>query len=140
MDVDHSDPCSNQASNADTRECYLKNETRANAEADALAQEIASRFRESARKAIDGPVVAQCDRKAANALERSQQAWKAYRTQYCKALMFRDTTGSAAGTEFEGCMFALAQRRTQELQSDFENFVDEPQRDSSTKNRTPGST
>lgn len=115
------DPCEKEVSNMDLRICYSKEQRRINARADSLASAFSSRLRKDAADydARGDNVVADLLRKTARELSRSQQSWKAYRDQQCKAVAYSYTTGSGAGTAYEACMFQLGQDRVRELQDSF---------------------
>ena len=72
------DPCSDKNSNAEMRDCYSKEQARVNAETDLLASSITARFRKLAHATALGPTETDLLRKAASALTRSQETWKAY--------------------------------------------------------------
>jgi uncharacterized protein YecT (DUF1311 family) len=113
------EPCQNKYHEPEIRECYAKEQARLNAEADSLVTEIAAAFRkdaDSCELAVDRELM----RKAASALVQSQETWKVYRDQHCKAVEFSYTTGSGARTAYEGCRFDVGRQRVQDLRSDFE--------------------
>jgi uncharacterized protein YecT (DUF1311 family) len=115
------DPCGGSTSNVEMRECYAKEQVRANREADALAEKISTdAIQDSKDPAFKGPE-ADLLQKSAASLARSQKSWKAYRDQHCAAVEYSWTTGSGAGTAYEACMFHLGRARAQELKADF-NF------------------
>jgi uncharacterized protein YecT (DUF1311 family) len=114
-----SDPCSNENSNMEMRECYAREQARVTAEADSLADKIAAEFRKEAQDPAADGVVADTLGKAASAVTNSQTTWKAYRDQHCSAVEYSWTTGSGAGTAYEACMFELGQARLRELRSAF---------------------
>jgi uncharacterized protein YecT (DUF1311 family) len=113
------DACQGKQSNREMRECYAAEQARANAEADALANKIASEFRQEAQDASNGAVVNDLVNRAATGVLDSQKSWKRYRDQHCRAVELSWTTGSGAGTAYESCMFNLAEQRIQDLRNDF---------------------
>jgi uncharacterized protein YecT (DUF1311 family) len=114
------DKCADEKqSNAEMRQCYTKEQTRINAEADSLAREIAAELRKDARDPEMGPVVSDELRKAASSVTRSQTAWRVYRDLHCKAVAHTWTTGSGAGAAEAKCLFQLGQARLGELRSAF---------------------
>lgn len=118
------DPCRDKArveSNAVEGRCYARERARVNAEADSLAVKLTSELRKaaSAEDARDDAVNADLLRKTADALTSSQESWKAYRDQHCRAVEYSYTTGSGAGIAYESCMFDLGQRRLHELRVAF---------------------
>jgi uncharacterized protein YecT (DUF1311 family) len=119
------DPCVNPRhySNREMRDCYGREQQRANADADTLVKEIVSQLRESAQDATNGPVVNGALRDAASKLLKSQQSWTIYRDEHCHAVGSSWTTGSGAGTAYEECMFNLAQQRIKALRRDFDAYV-----------------
>jgi uncharacterized protein YecT (DUF1311 family) len=103
------------------RECYSTEKARVNAELDSLIAEIASKFRRDAGEFAgrgDTPVAASLNR-AASKVEQSQESWKAYRDQYCDAILESYTTGTGGGTAHEQCEFRLGQARLKDLQRSF---------------------
>jgi uncharacterized protein YecT (DUF1311 family) len=118
-----SDPCANKGSNAEERECYSREQARVSLEADSLANQIAATFRKDAQDPAWRGVVADMLRKTASAVTQSQKTWKAYRDQHCRAVEYSWTTGSAAGTAYESCMFELGQARLRELRSSFDSSL-----------------
>ena len=115
------DPCaSKNYSNIELRQCYSKEQSRVNAEADALAKEIAANFRREAKDEIDGNgPVSEDLRKAASEVLQSQSEWKAQRDHLCNAVTYSYTTGSGAGTAYEACLFELGRSRQRELGAAF---------------------
>lgn len=117
------DPCGNKNSNMEIRECYAKEQTRVNLEADLLASKIAADLGKEAEDPVSKVGVADLLRKAAAAVTQSQKTWKAYRNEHCQAVEYTWTTGSGAGTAYEACMFELGQARLRELRSAFDSFL-----------------
>jgi uncharacterized protein YecT (DUF1311 family) len=114
-----SDPCRDKNSNVEMRDCYSKEQARVNADVDLLASNITAHFRKLAQDPGLGPDVADLLRKAASAVTRSQETWKAYRDQHCRAVAYSWTNGSGSGTAYESCLLRLAQTRFEELHSAF---------------------
>ena len=112
-------PCGNKDTAIDTRECYTREQTRVNAEADKLATSLATDMRKQAGDATLGAAASDLLRKGAAAVLQSQTAWKSYRDQHCQAVAFSFTTGSGAGTAHESCLLQLAQARMNELKGAF---------------------
>ena len=112
-------PCGNKDTAIDTRECYTREQTRVNAEADKLAASLAADMRKQAGDAALGAAAGDLLRKGAAAVLQSQTTWKSYRDQHCQAVAFSFTTGSGAGTAHESCLFQLAQARITELKGAF---------------------
>jgi uncharacterized protein YecT (DUF1311 family) len=112
-------PCAKEQSNAGMRQCYTREQTRVNAEADSAAKGLADDFRRQAQDPSLGPVVAGELLKAASGVVASQKLWKAYRDQHCNAVAHSWTTGSGAGTAAEECLFRLGQERLRELHTAF---------------------
>jgi len=119
------DPCVDPLhySNREMRDCYAREQGRANAEADTLVGEIASLLRDAAQDASNGSVVNGELQDAASKLLESQKSWRTYRDQHCLAVFSSWTTGSGAGTATEVCMFNLAQERIEALRRDFEPYM-----------------
>lgn len=117
------DPCANRTSNRETRQCYSTEQVRLNAEAEALLSEIVTSLREGAKGSSQGAAVNHALQEAASTLVDSQQGWKRYRDQNCKAVELSWTSGSGAGTAYEACMFTLAQQRIQSLRNDFDAYL-----------------
>ena len=113
------DPCENETSNVDMRECYTHEQPRVNAEAESFAKRIEAEFRKEAQDPVMSPTVADMLRKASSSVTRSQKNWKLYRDQHCLAVKLSFTTGSGAGTAYEKCLFELGQERLRELRSAF---------------------
>ena len=109
-------------SNREMRDCYGREQQRANAEVDSLVGKIFSNLRESAQDAMNGPVINSALQDAASMLLKSQQNWRVYRDEHCHAVGSSWTTGSGAGTAYEECMFNLAQQRVEALRKDFEAY------------------
>ena len=118
-----SDPCGNKETAIETRECYTREQTRVNAEADKLATSLAADMRKQAEDAALGAAASDLLRKGAAALLQSQTTWKSYRDQHCQAVAFSFTTGSGAGTAHESCLLQLAQTRMSELKAAFNSPV-----------------
>jgi len=110
-------------SNREMRDCYSREQERANAEAETLANEIVAKLRESAQDATNGPVVNAALRDAASKLLESQKSWTIYRDEHCHAVGSSWTTGSGAGAAYEACMFNLAQQRVEALRRDFDAYA-----------------
>jgi len=98
------DPCSDKNSNVEMRDCYSKQQARVNAEADLLANNITAQFRKLAQDPALGPNETDLLRKAASAVTRSQETWKAYRDQHCRAVAYSWTSGTGSGTAYESCL------------------------------------
>ena len=113
------DPCRNKETAVDTRECYTREQTRVNAEADRLASSLAADLRKQAGDAALGAAASDLLRKSAAAVQQSQTSWRAYRDQHCNAVAFSFTTGSGAGSAHESCLLQLAQTRIKELKGSF---------------------
>ena len=114
------DPCRDKNSNAETRECYTKEQLRVNAEVDSLVREIAAKYRKDARGFDkESTVVSGAMRETAFMVMQSQRTWKIYRNQHCRAVMLSLDIGSGAGTAHEQCMFELGQARLKELRTAF---------------------
>jgi uncharacterized protein YecT (DUF1311 family) len=113
------DPCRNKDTAIETRECYTREQTRVNTEADKLATGLAADMRKQAGDAALGAAASDLLRKGAAAVLQSQTTWKAYRDQHCQAVAFSFTTGSGAGTAHESCLLQLAQARVNELKLAF---------------------
>jgi uncharacterized protein YecT (DUF1311 family) len=113
------DPCRNKETAIETRECYTRERTRVNAEADKLANSLAADLRKQASDPVLGAPDRDLLRKGADAVLQSQGTWRSYRDQHCKAVAFTWTTGSGAGTALESCMLQLANARIKELNSGF---------------------
>lgn len=114
-----SDPSRDKNSNVEMRACYSNEQARVDADTDSLASNITARFRKLAQDPALGPNAADLLQKAADAVTRSQQIWKAYRDQHCRAVAYSWTTGSGSGTAYESCMFRLGQARLAELHTAF---------------------
>jgi len=114
-----SDPCSDKNSNVEMRDCYSKEQARMNADTDLLASNITAQFRKLAQDPALGPNETDLLRKAASAVTRSQETWKTYRDQHCRAVAYSWTTGTGSGTAYESCLFRLGQARLEELHSAF---------------------
>jgi uncharacterized protein YecT (DUF1311 family) len=110
-------------SNVEMRECYTREQLRVNKEADWLASSIAAALRREAaspdagKDSVDSPKEL---RAAASGLDASQLSWRAYRDQYCRAVMSSWTFGSGAGTAFEECLFKVGEERVDEMRRDFD--------------------
>jgi uncharacterized protein YecT (DUF1311 family) len=104
------------------RECYTKEQTRVNLEADSLANRIVVSLQKEAQDP-EGGIGTDMLRKAASGVMRSQATWKIYRNQHCSAVEESWTTGSGAGAAFEQCMFELGQARLRELRSAFNAWL-----------------
>jgi Lysozyme inhibitor LprI len=117
------DPCVETMtfSNAESRDCYWKEQIAMNKLADDLAAHATTRLRGTSpkQKEIYGPVVLQALEDAARNLEDSQVSWHKFRDQYCDAVKFSYTTGSGAGTAMEECLYTTALARVRQLQRDF---------------------
>ena len=109
------DPCRNKETAIDTRECYTREQTRINAEADRLANSIAADMRKQAGDPVMDRAAGDLLRKGASAVLQSQGTWRSYRDQHCRAVAFSFTTGSGAGSAQESCRLQLAQARIKEL-------------------------
>jgi uncharacterized protein YecT (DUF1311 family) len=118
------DLCRSKDSNKDVRECYAKEQRRVNVETDTLASKISNKLATEAGKSeSDGDsLIANLLKKAAAAVTQSQRTWKDYRDQHCIAVEYSWTSGSGAGTAYEGCMFELGQARLRELRISFSAF------------------
>jgi uncharacterized protein YecT (DUF1311 family) len=117
------DPCADKDySNSELRQCYSKEQSRVNAEADELAKEMAADFRHAAKdKELGNSHISESLlRKAALEVLQSQNAWKASRDHLCNALFYSYTTGSGAGTAYEKCMYSLGRSRQRELEASFQ--------------------
>jgi uncharacterized protein YecT (DUF1311 family) len=114
-----SDPCSEESSNSEMRECYAREQARVNAEAERLARQIAADHLKEATDPANKGAAATCLKKAASMITASQKSWKNYRDQHCKAVLNEWTTGSGAGTAYESCMFEVGSARVKQLQADF---------------------
>jgi uncharacterized protein YecT (DUF1311 family) len=112
-------PCSNKETAIETRECYSREQTRVNADADKLAASLAADMRKQAGDSTLGAAASDLLRKGAAAVLQSQTTWKSYRDQHCQAVAFSFTTGSGAGTAHESCLLQLAQARLTELKGAF---------------------
>ena len=111
------DPCRNEDSNVAMRECYTREQEIVNSEADSLAKKLAAELRKEAQDfRTTSWVVSDLVLKAGLQITRSQATWREYRDQYCKAVMYRLTTGTGAGTAYEDCLYKLGKARLQELQ------------------------
>lgn len=110
-------------SNKEMRDCYAREQQRSNENADTLVGEIASKLRESAQDAGNGPVINVALQDAASKLLESQKMWRMYRDKHCEAVGSSWTTGSGAGTAYEECMFNLAQQRIKALRHDFDAYT-----------------
>jgi len=119
--VGSTDPCRHEKSNADEGKCYAREQARVNAAADSLARKFTSQLRKAASDdAAQGDTIeADLLGKTADALANSEENWKAYRDQQCKAVWYSYTTGSGAGTAYQSCMFELGRRRIRELRLSF---------------------
>ncbi len=117
----NADACRDKNSNAETRQCYFKEQLVVNRQADAAAQQIESRLRKDAAQETkeQNSVVADTLRKSASALAQSQAIWSYYRDMHCKAVMYSWTTGSGAGTAYEQCMYEIGRSRLVQLKADF---------------------
>ena len=113
------DPCGDKNSNVEMRACYAKEQARVNADTDLLASNITARFRKLAQDPALGSNESELLRKAASAVTRSQETWKVYRDQHCRAVAYSWTTGTGSGTAYESCLFRLGQARLEELRSAF---------------------
>ena len=113
------DPCRNKETSIETRECYTREQTRVNAEADRLANSLAADMRKQAGDPVLGPGASDLLRKSAGAVMQAQGTWRTYRDQHCRAVAFSWTTGSGAGTAQEVCRLQLAQARIKELKESF---------------------
>jgi len=119
LNAQSSDPCSDKNSNVEMRDCYSKEQARVNRDTDLLAGTIAAQFRKLAQDPALGPTEASLLRKAASAVTRSEETWRAYRDQHCHAVAYSWTTGTGSGTAYESCLFRLGQARLEELHSAF---------------------
>ena len=117
------DSVSMTVSNAEMRDCYTREQTRVNANADALTQKLVEKLLNEAKNPTDGPVVNGAFKEAGTGLALSQKEWKSYRDDYCRSVGDSWTTGSGAGTAYERCMFELGKVRLEQLRSDFEEFA-----------------
>jgi uncharacterized protein YecT (DUF1311 family) len=114
-------PCENAKTNIEMRECYSREKARVNERLDSAVAAIASNFRRDASEFADKgdtPVAASLSQ-AASKVEQSQESWKAYRDQYCDAILASYTTGTGGGTAHEECEFHLGQARLEDLQRFF---------------------
>jgi uncharacterized protein YecT (DUF1311 family) len=122
-EANHSDdPCQGKGSNREMRECYATEQARINGKADALVEKIAADLLKDAKDPLHGASESDALRRAAATLGSSQQSWRMYRDQHCKAVEYGWTNGSGAGTAYDACMFALGEDRVHQLRSDF-NFA-----------------
>jgi uncharacterized protein YecT (DUF1311 family) len=114
------DPCP-ESSNAEMRECYTQAQSQMNKRADELAARIVEDLRTPSPKDLDfdSPAIVKMLLEAAQKVENSQVRWRAYRDEYCSAIVLSYTTGSGAGTAYEHCMYSTAAARVQELLYDF---------------------
>ncbi len=116
------DPCPD-GSNVEMRVCYTKAQTEMNKRADGLAARIAEDLRTPSPRDLDfdSPAIVKMLKDAAERIDTSQIRWRAYRDEYCNAVILGYTTGSGAGTAYERCMYSTAAARVQELLYDFGN-------------------
>jgi uncharacterized protein YecT (DUF1311 family) len=108
------------SSNVEMRECYTKAQTQMNKRADELAARIAENMRTTSLKdALGSAAIVKMLKDAAGEIDASQVRWRAYRDEYCNAIVLSYTTGSGAGTAYESCMYSIAAARVHELLDDF---------------------
>lgn len=117
------DPCPDVSivSNAEMRECYTKAQIRMNKKADEIAARIAGKLRTISpkEKALYSSGIVQMLKDAAQKIDSSQNHWRAYRDDYCNAILLGYTTGSGAGTAYEHCLYSTAVARVHQLLYDF---------------------
>jgi uncharacterized protein YecT (DUF1311 family) len=113
------DPCLGRGSNAEEGQCYAREQTRVNAEADDLVRHITARYLKDAGAPEWRGVNAKLLKRSAATLTRSQDEWRAYRDRYCRAVEYSWGAGSGAGGAYQACMFEVGKARTEQLRSDF---------------------
>lgn len=118
--VSQDGPCP-AGTKAEERACFAQQQAHMNQEVDALSARIAAKLLAEAAGAGNGssPDVASSLRTAAQEVTKSQTAWKAYRDQYCHAVMHSFPSGVGAEAAYDACLYDLAASRLKALRTYF---------------------